>query len=103
MQPPLVWNGLIYAKEPGHPFLFSVWQKILQLILERKGSSVWGDVGPGLFRDILAEGKYDEMVSIVNEGDVAGGFIIGSSSEAMPRESHWSERRKQESLYLSLS
>lgn len=101
-QPPMVWNGLIYARDAGHPFLQVLWCTIHDVILNRIGRGIWKLVGPGLYRDLLADADLAGTVAVVPVVTIADKLQVGCSSLAMPKEQHWSLRQKQESLYFSV-
>ena len=101
MAPPLVWNGLILARAPDHPFLTPVWSRIANTILTRSGDRVWHLLGPGLFRDVLGSGDHEDTVRVLLTSDLTAHVRLGSSMGVLPREQHWSRRQLQESLYFS--
>jgi mannosyltransferase OCH1-like enzyme len=103
MQPPLVWNGFIFASDQNHLFLTAVWEKIVKSICSRSGSNVWRHMGPGLYRDILQAGDYDHCLRVMQTDDLATKIQYGSSGEAVPAEQHWSKRQLHESLYFSIA
>ena len=98
---PQVWNGLIYAPAPGHCFLQDAWSSISDSIRHRRGTGVHKLVGPGLLRDLLAQGRFDSLVTIQPSKPLAAYLQIGSSSKVLPVEQHWSKRQRLESLYFS--
>ena len=98
---PQVWNGLIYAQAPCHRFLQEAWGAISDAIRHRRGTGVHKLVGPGLLRDLLAQGQFDSLVTIQQSQPLAAHLQIGSSSKVLPAEQHWSQRQRSESLYFS--
>ena len=101
-QHPKVWNGFIYAADPGHPLLVAAWQRISAALLARSGDRVYRHFGPRLLRDLLSgDSGLRAGLKIVPENDVSAQLSIGSSLEVLPASQHWSERQKHESLYLS--
>ena len=58
-------------------------------------------IGPGLLRDLLAAGAPEAGLQVLQEQDVQAQLQIGSSSEVLPGDRHWSRRQQTESLYLS--
>lgn len=101
MEPPLVCNGLIYARERGHPFLEDLWGHISAAILGRQGTRVWKLVGPGLYRDLLRTGRYNTCIQVLEAKDLGSYFRFSSTSQILPSAQHWSERQRAESLYFS--
>ena len=97
---PLVWNGLIYAAAPHHPFLGAVMARISHSIINRTSGGVWRLAGPGLFRDIMRNQDLASQVTVVPLDSVTSFLRLGSSSEAMSRDLHWSVRQKSESLFV---
>lgn len=101
-QHPKVWNGFIHAADPGHPLLVAAWQRISAALLARSGDRVYKHFGPRLLRDLLSgDRRLQTGLEVLSENDVVTRLSIGSSSEALPSAQHWSERQKNESLYLS--
>ena len=100
-QHPKIWNGFIYSGVPGHPLLVAAWQKIAAALLERSGERVYRDFGPGVLRDLLAADLHQFGLHVLNEVDLKVQLSIGSSSEVLGPEQHWSQRQRYESLYMS--
>ena len=100
-QHPKVWNGFIHAAAPGHPLLAAAWHRMASALLARRGERVYRDFGPGLLRDLLAAGAPEAGLQVLQEQDVQAQLQIGSSSEVLPGDRHWSRRQQTESLYLS--
>ena len=100
-QHPKVWNGFIYCAAAGHPLLVAAWQQIAAALLARRGERVYRDFGPGVLRDLLAAGAPEAGLQVLGEQDVQAQLQIGSSSDALPGDRHWSQRQQVESLYLS--
>lgn len=100
-QHPKVWNGFIHAAAPGHPLLLAAWQRMASALLARSGERVYRDFGPGLLRDLLAAGASEAGLQVLQEQDLQAQLQIGSSSDVLPGEQHWSRRQQTESLYLS--
>ena len=100
-QHPKVWNGFIHAAAPGHPLLAAAWHRMASALLARGGERVYRDFGPGLLRDLLAAGAPEAGLQVLQEQDVQDKLQIGSSSDVLPGEQHWSKRQQTESLYLS--
>ena len=98
---PKVWNGFIHSAAPGHPLLVAAWQQIAQTLLARRGERVYRDFGPGVLRDLLAAGAPEAGLRVVPEDELTDYLRIGSSSDVLPGDRHWSQRQQQESLYLS--
>ena len=100
-QHPKIWNGFIHSAAPGQPMLVAAWQKIAAALLARRGERVYRDFGPGVLRDLLATGAFDHGLQVLREVDLKAQLVIGSSSDALPNDQHWSKRQHHESLYLS--
>ena len=100
-QHPKVWNGFIYCAAAGHPLLVAAWQQIAAALLARRGERVYRDFGPGVLRDLLAAGAPEAGLQVLGEQDLQAQLQIGSSSDALPGDRHWSQRQQVESLYLS--
>ena len=98
---PKVWNGFIHSAAPGHPLLVAAWQQIAQTLLARRGERVYRDFGPGVLRDLLAAGAPEAGLRVVPEDELTDYLRIGSSSDVLPGDRHWSQRQQRESLYLS--
>jgi len=100
-QHPKVWNGFIYCAAAGHPLLVAAWQQIAAALLARRGERVYRDFGPGVLRDLLAAGAPEDGLQVLPESELIDYVCIGSSSDALPGDRHWSQRQQVESLYLS--
>lgn len=100
-QHPKVWNGFISSAAPGHPLLKAAWQKISAALLARRGERVYRDFGPGVLRDLLAAGAPEAGLQVLPESEFADQLGIGSSSDVLPSDRHWSHLQQSESLYLS--
>ena len=100
-QHPKVWNGFIYSAAAGHPLLVAAWQHIAAAVLARDGERVYRDFGPGVLRDLLAAGAPEAGLQVLPESELSNQLCIGSSSDALPGDLHWSQRQQTESLYLS--
>ena len=100
-QYPKVWNGFIYSAAAGHPLLKAAWQRIAAALLARRGERVYRDFGPGVLRDLLAAGAPEAGLQVLPEAELIDYVCIGSSSDALPGDRHWSQRQQLESLYLS--
>ena len=100
-QHPKVCNGFMYSAAPGHPLLAAAWQKITAALLARRGERVYRDFGPGVLRDLLAAGAPEAGLQVLPETTLIDYFRIGSSSDALPGDRHWSQRQQVESLYVS--
>ena len=100
-QHPKVCNGFIYSAAPGHPLLVAAWQQISAALQARCGERVYRDFGPGVLRDLLAAGAPEAGLQVLGEQDLQAQLQIGSSSDALPGDRHWSQRQQVESLYLS--
>jgi len=100
-QHPKVWNGFIYSAAAGHPLLKAAWQRIAAALLARRGERVYRDFGPGVLRDLLAAGAPEAGLQVLPEAELIDYVCIGSSSDALPGDRHWSQRQQLESLYLS--
>ena len=100
-QHPKVWNGFIHAAAPGHPLLAAAWHRMASALLARRGERLYRDFGPGVLRVLLAAGAPEAGLQVLQEQDVQAQLQIGSSSEVLPGEQHWSKRQQTESLYLS--
>ena len=102
-QHPKIWNGLIHAADPHHPLLQQAWQRIAAVLLARGGKKVYRDFGPGVLRQLLAtgDGALQAGLEVVPETDLKDQLVIGSSSEILGSDQHWSQRQGRESLYLS--
>ena len=100
-QHPKVWNGFIYSAAAGHPLLVAAWQQIAAALLARRGERVYRDFGPGVLRDLLAAGAPEAGLQVLPESELSDQLRIGSSSDALPADCHWSQRQQVESLYLS--
>ena len=97
-QHPKVWNGFIHAAAPGHPLLAAAWHRMASALLARGGERVYRDFGPGLLRDLLAAGAPEAGLQVLQEQDLQAQLQIGSSSDVLPGEQHWSRRQQTESL-----
>jgi mannosyltransferase OCH1-like enzyme len=95
-----VWNGFIYAHQPHHQFLRTVWRRIASLIARRAGTGVWKMFGPGLFGETLMDTNLAKQVYVVSHKEFADHVRIGSSRLFMPAEQHWSIRQRNETLYI---
>lgn len=102
MEPPLVCNGFIYARNGGNTFLADLWKHIETVILSKEGTGVWRLVGPGAYRDILLKSKYPGAIRILEEVEMSPYFTFGSTAAMLPPEEHWSARQRHESLYYSV-
>lgn len=102
MTPPIVWNGLIFSREAGHPYLAAVWDQLALRLRTRSGRQVWRHFGPGLLTRILGEGDHARSVRVQSVVDLDGMMTIGSSAEVFSKDQHWSVRQLQESLFLSV-
>lgn len=102
-QHPKIWNGFIHSAVPGHPLLVAAWQQISAALLARRGERVYRDFGPGVLRDLLGNGDplLQQGLEVVSEMHLVDYLLIGSSSEALGADQHWSKRQQIESLYLS--
>ena len=100
-QHPKVCNGFMYSAVPGHPLLAAAWQKITAALLARRGERVYRDFGPGVLRDLLAAGAPEAGLQVLPETTLTDCLRIGSSSDALPGDRHWSQRQQVESLYVS--
>ena len=102
-QHPKVCNGFIHAANPGHPLLMAAWQRISTALLTRCGQRIFRDFGPGLLRDLLAssDASLQAGLRVIVETEVRTQLSIGSSSDVLPSDRHWSKRQQHESLYLS--
>ena len=45
--------------------------------------------------------EVSESLQVLQEADLKAQLVVGSSSEALPSDQHWSKRQHHESLYLS--
>ena len=100
-QHPKVCTGLIHAPASGHPLLSAAWQSMTVSLLARTGNKVYRSFGPGLLRDLLASGAWDDTLSVRLVTELQGHLRFGSSSKLLPVEQHWSQRQQRESLYFS--
>ena len=100
-QHPKVCTGLIHAPAPGHPLLSAAWQSMTASLLARTGTKVYRSFGPGLLRDLLASGAWDDTLSVRPVTELHEHLRFGSSSKLLPAEQHWSQRQQSESLYFS--
>tara|TARA_B100000674_G_scaffold365357_1_gene307869 strand:- start:3878 stop:4525 length:648 start_codon:yes stop_codon:yes gene_type:complete len=98
---PKVCSGLIYTASPSHPLLVAAWQSIQTSLLARTGTKVYRSFGPGLLRDLLASGRWDDTLTIRPVTELKAHLQFGSSSKVLPAEQHWSRRQQSESLYFS--
>lgn len=103
MEPPLCWNGCIYANQPQHPLLSAAWSEIARIITQRLGTGFWKLVGPGLFGRLLSDSHLAAMVTVINSEDLRQMLEPHSSSDALPPEAHWSKRQRRETLYFSVA
>ena len=53
------------------------------------------------YADLLAAGAPEAGLQVLGEQDLQAQLQIGSSSDALPGDRHWSQRQQVESLYLS--
>ena len=102
-QHPHICNGFMASSDPYHPFLREAWNRIASLLLARRGQKVYRDFGPGVLRNLLAtgDGALQAGLEVVTESDLHDYLVIGSSSEVLESDQHWSQRQRNESLYLS--
>ena len=100
---PEVCSALIYAALPGHPLLQMAWSRISSLLYVRAGHKLYQQFGPGVFRDLIATGDYQNNIEIISIDNLSSFLTIGSSREATPGDQHWSIRKGSESLYFSQS
>ena len=101
-RPGKVSTGVMSVAEPGHPLLKCAWQRISTALVARRGNRVYRDFGPGLLRDLLAEdASLHQGLETLWESDLVDKFGISSSSTFLGRDLHWSQRQRNESLYLS--
>ena len=96
-----ICSALIHCAAPGHPLLVAAWQQIAAALLARDGERVYRDFGPGVLRDLLAAGAPEAGLQVLPETELADQLGIGSSSDVLPSDRHWSHRQQVESLYLS--
>jgi len=100
-QHPKVCTGFIHAAAPGHSLLAAAWHRIASALLARGGERVYRDFGPGLLRDLLAAGAPEAGLQVLQEQDLQAQLQIGSSSDVLSGDQHWSRRQRTESLYIS--
>lgn len=100
-EPPKVWNGFIYASAPGHALLAEAWRRIADDLCARRGHRFFQEFGPGLLRDLMADGAYDDIVSVLPSEALSQMLKPGSSRDVLPLDRHWSVRQRHESLYFS--
>jgi len=100
MTPPRCWNGVIYVRDINEPFLIALWERISHSILNREGTSVWEQTGPGLFGDVLTNNDFTDTTTFIPLQDLEGKVEYGSSSHFLPVAEHWSKRQVTEPLYL---
>ena len=102
-QHPHICNGVMAASVPRHPLLREAWNRISSSLLARRGQKIYRDFGPGVLRNLLATGDaaLQAGLDVVLESDLQDQLVIGSSSEVLETDRHWSQRQRKESLYLS--
>ena len=98
---PEVCSAFIYAALPDHPLLQTAWSRISSLLYIRAGHKLYQQFGPGVFRDLIATGDYQNNIEIISVDNLASFLTIGSSREATSGDQHWSIRKGSESLYFS--
>ena len=99
---PTIATQFIFAARPGLPLLNAVWEKISACLLSRTGTKVYRDFGPGLFRDLMAVRPVLAFGLHAVPEVLLGSFLkVGSSSNILPSDHHWSKRQQSESLYFS--
>jgi len=99
---PKISSGVIYASRPGLPLLQAAWEQMIFRLLSRSGTKVYRDFGPGLFRDLIASRPNLALgLHAVPEVLLQSFFKLGSSSNVLSAEEHWSKRQESESLYFS--
>ena len=99
---PKISTGFIYASRPGLPLLKAAWGEIVSRLLSRSGTKVYRDFGPGLFRDLIASRPNLALgLHVVPEVSLQSFFKLGTSSNVLSVEEHWSKRQESESLYFS--
>ena len=62
---------------------------------------VYRSFGPGLLRDLLASGAWDDTLSVWPVKELQEHLRFGSSAKLLPAEQHWSQRQQSETLYFS--
>ena len=99
---PKISSGLIYASRPGLPLLKAAWEQMVPRLLSRSGTKVYRDFGPGLFRDLLASHpNLAYGLNVISEDSLKSLLELGSSSNILPSQQHWTKRQELESLYFS--
>ena len=99
---PKIANGIIYAARPGLPLLNAVWSEMVPRLLSRSGTNVYRDFGPGLFRDLMCSCPNLAFgLHVLSEVSLKSFLSIGSSSNILSADQHWSKRQENESLYFS--
>ena len=61
-------NSFIYAADPDHPLLLQAC-RMAPLLLARSGEKIYRDFGPGVLRDLIADGSAELQIGlqIINE------------------------------------
>lgn len=99
---PKIATQLIFAARPGLPLLQAAWSEIVLRLLSRSGTKVYRDFGPGLFRDLLTvRPNLAFGLNVVSELSLHSFLSLGSSSDFLSADQHWSKRQENESLYFS--
>ena len=99
---PKIATQIIYASRPGLPLLKAAWEEMVPRLLSRSGTKVYRDFGPGLFRDLMSSRPNLALgLHAVPEMTLASCLTLGSSSNILPANQHWSKRQDNESLFYS--
>ena len=99
---PKIATQLIFAARPRLPLLQAVWDEMVPRLLARSGTKVYRHFGPGLFRDLMASRPNLALsLHVITEDSLHHLLKLGSSSNVLPSEQHWTKRQVSESLYLS--
>ena len=100
--PPKISTGVIYASRPGLPLLKAAWDEMVPRLLSRSGTKVYRDFGPGLFRDLLFScPNLAYGLNVIPEDSLKSFLELGSSSNILPSQQHWTKRQELESLYFN--
>lgn len=100
-------NGFIYSKAPQNPLLQMVWEKMSANLDARAGECVWTSYGAGLFYECIQEVKrrfpadWERGYSFIATDSLTSKFRFASSSRFMPKDNHWEQRQKRESLFIT--
>ena len=99
---PKIATQIIFAGRPGLPLLQAAWGQIFPRLLSRSGTKVYRHFGPGVFRDLLISHPQLALgLHAISEFSLQSALKLGSSSNILPLDQHWTRLQETESLYFS--